>query len=233
MKIWKCPSCDSGVRAPQSLSRDDVRRWCLGCSKKTGKLVERTIPSRDAEKAKRAAARKVATEKRQERRAVAEAATKQQMRDYATTFDRPMLEAADWLRAWAPRIARLKTFREAARENAGARQIGARWSPTIRIRQGRRPRYASGRAWPWTHGLVMTTGSDAADDLSTLIHELAHLAAPDDEWHGPVFQLIQRTAIRELTGDNGPLEINGRRMGELGRVAMIQRWLDSQKGTTP
>jgi hypothetical protein len=257
VKIWRCPTCDRGVRAPEKLAKLDTRRWCLKCSARSSKLVERTIPSVESDRARAAEARKLKTEKRQERRAIADVAAANRVAELAATFDRKPADAAEWLRAWAPRCVALKSLRSNSREYRGS----ARWSPAIRIRQGNGDRRvvprseleawqakwygsydsgvgdtvtvyrgrisASGRAWPWTHCLVMTTGVTAADDLSTLIHELAHLAAPNTENHGPTFQLIQREAVEELTGQ----KIDGwRRGGEEGRVAVIQRWLDSQKG---
>jgi len=53
---WKCTICNSGVLAPSRPRKDDVRRYCLQCSGKTGKLVERIAPSlekkREAQKTK-------------------------------------------------------------------------------------------------------------------------------------------------------------------------------------
>jgi len=42
---WVCPSCGGGVNGPQRPRMDDVRRYCLRCSAKTGRLVQRTAPS--------------------------------------------------------------------------------------------------------------------------------------------------------------------------------------------
>jgi hypothetical protein len=243
MKIWRCPTCSSAVRAPEHLQRLDIRRWCLKCSARSGKLVERTIPSKEAEAQRRAAARAVATAKRQERRAVADSAAKETRHTLAAALDRAYEDGAAWLRARAPKIVKLTSLRRAYAEH---HPYGARWAPTITIRQGgilrardalgavvatRPKRYsASGHAWPTRHRLTMTTGASAADDLSTLIHELAHLAAPDREHHGPIFQVIQRDAVAELTGVE---PVGWRREGDEGRIAVIQRWLDGQKGTSP
>lgn len=41
MKRWQCPKCNDVVLAPRAPSSRDVRRYCLECSKKTGKLVDR------------------------------------------------------------------------------------------------------------------------------------------------------------------------------------------------
>ena len=65
---WKCPLCDSGVLASSRPRRDDVRRFCLICSKKTGRLVPRVCPAlekkRTAKTERRVAKRKQDTEKR-------------------------------------------------------------------------------------------------------------------------------------------------------------------------
>jgi hypothetical protein len=262
MKIWRCPNCSSGARAPDRLDHLDVRRWCLQCSRRTGKLVERTIPSKETEGRRRADARAAATAKRQERRAIAEAAAKSRVQDLASAFDREICDAADWLRAWAPRLVKLPSLRRAFAEN----YPDGRWAPTIVVRQGGTfraevPRAeaatflrtvarthpgacsydpgsgdlvtitagrqrASGHAYMARQRLVVTTGAFAADDLSTLVHELAHLAAPNREHHGPVFQLIQRDAVADLTGEE---PVGWLRDGEDARVAVIQRWLDAQK----
>lgn len=70
---WKCPQCDSGVLAPSRPRRDDVRRYCLTCSAKTGKLVERSAPALEK---KREQAKQRSTEKQKTKRAkVAQAKT--------------------------------------------------------------------------------------------------------------------------------------------------------------
>jgi hypothetical protein len=42
---WKCAICDHGLLAPTKPRKNDVRRYCLPCSSKSGKLVERVAPS--------------------------------------------------------------------------------------------------------------------------------------------------------------------------------------------
>ncbi len=42
---WDCPNeLHPGVLAPSRPRKDDVRRYCLDCSKKTGRLTERVAP---------------------------------------------------------------------------------------------------------------------------------------------------------------------------------------------
>ena len=42
---WKCADCNHGLLAPMKPRKNDVRRYCLPCSAKSGKLVERVAPS--------------------------------------------------------------------------------------------------------------------------------------------------------------------------------------------
>jgi predicted RNA-binding Zn-ribbon protein involved in translation (DUF1610 family) len=50
---WKCPNCGDGILAPQRPRLDDVRRYCLPCSSKSGKLVERIAPALEAQRTRR------------------------------------------------------------------------------------------------------------------------------------------------------------------------------------
>lgn len=56
---WKCPSCNSGVLNSSRPRMNDVKRYCLPCSAKSGVLVQRTAPAlekqRDASKTKQVA----------------------------------------------------------------------------------------------------------------------------------------------------------------------------------
>jgi hypothetical protein len=45
MRRWVCPQCGGGVNGIERPRKDDVRRYCLDCSAKTGRLVERTCPA--------------------------------------------------------------------------------------------------------------------------------------------------------------------------------------------
>lgn len=61
MKIWRCPSCTNGIRAPKTMYRDDIRRFCLPCSQEKGILVRRvtvTTISRREDRQKANEARK-------------------------------------------------------------------------------------------------------------------------------------------------------------------------------
>ena len=52
MKFWRCPDCGNQKRAPGKPRRNDVRRFCLPCSQRTGYMVERVCPVLETKRAK-------------------------------------------------------------------------------------------------------------------------------------------------------------------------------------
>jgi len=52
MKFWRCPDCGNQKRAPGKPRRNDVRRFCLPCSQRTGYMVERVCPTLEKKRAK-------------------------------------------------------------------------------------------------------------------------------------------------------------------------------------
>ena len=52
MKLWRCPDCGNQNRAPGKPRRNDVRRFCLPCSQRTGYMVERVCPTLEKKRAK-------------------------------------------------------------------------------------------------------------------------------------------------------------------------------------
>jgi hypothetical protein len=52
-----CPECGKGINAPQRMVKDDLRRFCIPCSEKVGRLVVRVSPKREARKKQKATAR--------------------------------------------------------------------------------------------------------------------------------------------------------------------------------
>lgn len=61
---WKCERCGDGCLAPSKPRRDDVRRYCLPCSKESGRLVERISPSLEAQRAKKQEQRRAAAKRK-------------------------------------------------------------------------------------------------------------------------------------------------------------------------
>lgn len=190
MSRWVCPKCGQGKIAPERLRKLDSRRWCLTCSASSPTLVERTLPSRDKAKQRKAEARAARTEKRREVASGRRAAAKAQHAALANATTREYLQGRAWLLAWLPRILALKAWQ--------ARRWSSSWPPKVTIRQGRKREWASGHAWTSSQRCVVTTGQRAADDLAVLVHEIAHLVAPVSEHHGAIFCGILSEAWSEL-----------------------------------
>jgi hypothetical protein len=60
---WKCEICNHGLLAPTKPRKNDVRRYCLPCSGKTGKLVERISPTLEKQRTVKSEQRKVKVKK--------------------------------------------------------------------------------------------------------------------------------------------------------------------------
>lgn len=176
-KRWVCPDCGSGVLAPAKPRLDDVRRYCLDCSKKTGRLVKRTCPALDRERA-------AASEKRAAKAKATAAKAK------ADRLKRRSHSGVD-LDAEAKRMWR--AFVE------GGRVSKTRALPTIDIRW-RSEGYSTGRAWPTR--IVMTLGrADSLPGVLTLLlHELAHSAAGFGHGHDVVWASIYADGARRRFG---------------------------------
>jgi hypothetical protein len=208
VKLWRCPTCETGIRAPGKLRMVDVRRYCLTCSAKTGVLVQRTIPSRDAERARAKLLRQEHEVKARERTAA--------KRTTHAQSERGQLEA----------FARL-----ALKLEAFARLHGKRVDFKIRLpAPATRHAESTGHAYG-SHRFVITAGSDAADARGTILHEIAHCAAGyTDGPHGDRWRSVFTEATRELTGET-PTPV-GRTHQSLHSAAIdcVRRWI-SDSGT--
>lgn len=170
---WVCPECDDAILAPTRLRKIDTRRYCLPCSGRTGKLVERTTPVLDRRRAAQAAKRSETAKERQAR-----ADEKERARLTVGGFYLPD-EAA---RLWKTR---------ALRETPG-------WIPAlpkITFRRGTKER-SSGRCWYGTREIVVTAGTDSARARETVAHELVH-AVLRGEGHSSRFWSVLRAVARE------------------------------------
>ena len=49
-RIWRCPICEVGIRAPSKIRKTAAQRYCLDCTAETGKLVERVCVARETKK---------------------------------------------------------------------------------------------------------------------------------------------------------------------------------------
>lgn len=192
IKLWRCPICDSGIRAPERMRRNNALRYCFPCSAKAGVLVERVCPSKEQERAKDAAAKKLRETKEKEKQAAKRAA-------YAIS-EKGQLEAV--IRKWL----RLDAFQHGAIWGRHGRPVV---SYTVRLSRAReidghamlRPRETTGHAYGRDR-LTITAGSDRADALTTILHEIAHLSAGYFEGaHAAPWRAVFAEAVQEVTGE--------------------------------
>lgn len=183
MRRWICPKCLKGANAPERLARTDSRRYCLKCSAKGTKLVERVCPSFEAAKVKRVEARKAKTVNRHERNAA-------MIREYkATDKAAPFRDSDSKIRAEFNRLRRLKSW-------------GHKLSTRFTLRRSKvRHHRVSGHCWE-ANRIVITVGlkCDAAQIKTVLVHELAHAASRCREHHGDRFRSVMLDAAREAYG---------------------------------
>lgn len=198
---WVCPKCNDGVHAPDRPRRDDVRRYCLACSAKVGRLVERICPAHESAAQREADARKASRERKAQLRAE-RAVERRAMRAEAQASARSARAA---LRAMPlSEIAKMST-REAYTEAARRYARLSAWERDLSgvefdIRISDVKTYTSGHAYSGSGRFVVTVGSNIADAHTTIIHELAHLAAPGREHHGPVWRSLHILAVSEVVG---------------------------------
>jgi hypothetical protein len=150
---WACPNGCPGVLGPTRPRKDDVRRYCIPCSLKSGRLVERVAPTLARQRAARAEA--LAT-----RRAAKAEREKARERGYYAVAG---LNLYDEMR----RLCRLRTF--------GGRSGGMALSnPTLTVRRASRPRTLGHCANGWEISVTAYPNIDEAAVRETLLHELAH-----------------------------------------------------------
>jgi hypothetical protein len=173
MRRWVCPHCGGGVNGVERPRKDDVRRYCLDCSVDTGRLVERTCPALERQRAvqgEKSAAKRTATKER-EREAI-------KARYFVGDLD---------LQKEAQRLWRLPVMKEQRRWRKRL--------PDIEFRRSARKRYTSGRSFGGR--VVLTMGSDPIGVREVLLHELVHEVLPRNVHHADPFYRVLLRAARE------------------------------------
>lgn len=178
---WVCPQCDDRVMGPQRPRRDNIVRYCLPCSKQTGKLVERTAPvleKRRAEQAAKAKAKRDAKAKREAQR----------------EHDRTHLTFRDS----AGRLVEVNPV-EAVRRIAQAadmRVVPVTWN---RRSDGQN----SGRAW--SGRIHLSIGSKSLEAFCALVaHELGHVLAGAGAGHSDRWRDAYEEIVKANWNVNGP-----------------------------
>lgn len=209
MKRWVCPTCSGGINAPSRPRKDDVRRYCLPCSAKTGRLVERSCPSLErvrAIKTEKTTAQRLAKQK--EERAAARAERERRaarIKKWTEQAEREALERRTALgvdllveaeRLWnLPYIKQQPSWRPKL--------------PTFEFHRSEHKVHTSGHCWG--HGsrarITVTIGRDECEAFAALLHEIIHAVMPNGEHHGERFWMTLRSASREAWPD-APFRFN-------------------------
>jgi hypothetical protein len=183
--IWRCPNCRKGARAPQRLAKDDVRRWCLECSRRTGRLVERETAGaqRRAEAGRARAART--------RRRNADAKRRERLASETVISSAGRIEVVRQTEKWAERLSALVT------------PGGQRAHPSITLRHRSDPA-CTGRASMWRVVLSIGPNMKPASIYHLVLHELAHTVA--DDHHGRQWR---KTYVRAVRAAFPGIELSG------------------------
>lgn len=209
MRRWVCPTCGDGCLAPSRPRRDDVRRYCLDCSKRSGRLVERSCPAnerkREASSARSTSRRKAAADRQ---KAAEDARYVVNCVDAVETIHRLDVREEVW-RQW--------------------RILAPRWRAQPTLDVIRTTKGIRGRAWWGGRHRVLLRVHDGCsmEGLKELImHELVHLfASPHDkpvtnrngherqQIHGPAFRRALVESAQTLWPDV--------RVGSLNRGAYV------------
>lgn len=191
-RLWVCPLCDDGVLAPSRMRKNDVRRFCLACSKTTGRLVERTSPAlerqRAAAKAKRAERAEREREQKRQRWIVrlTDARGRERELDVRAELRRALTDMGffdGWAYGQKPTVDDLN----------------------ITIRRGSKGHH-TGRASIAGFDVTFTFGTDGYEaGMKLIYHEAAHMASPygqrraggKTDAHGMAFHRILADALQK------------------------------------
>jgi hypothetical protein len=208
---WTCPNACPAVLGPKRPRRDDVSRYCLSCSAKKGRLVERSAPS--LEKRKADAARRLAEKRERAKRRADERLT---VRWTAGDVD---------LRTAFKLALRLPSLRSA--------KPGLSLDDFSLYRTSKYPVQVSGQTNGHTLHLTVGVDANAGDAVGVLIHELAHMACfADGQPWGDADDAFGRRCLRardewnERNSNIATLDRNGRGVpyrGEYGRMVARRR----------
>ena len=197
---WVCPNCRGGVLAVSRPRMDDVRRYCLPCSKSTGRLVKRICPAQERRvAAKRAAVKEGAVRARERERAREERLAAQAELARSIGAPEPFEVRAESIRGDLRAWARLAAW-----------QADLSDVELVIRRRTREPLGWTSGHCDGTRRIVITVGVDRAQARETLLHEMAHAAegrfrrprphAPGDGVHGVTFRSLLLTAAAEVLG---------------------------------
>ena len=193
---WVCPTCAAGCLAPSRPRLDDVRRYCLTCSKRTGRLVQRVCPAQER-------ARQAATARR------ADKVARQQAKAKADAYSWPQVLHV-YFRRWRKLDAWEGTYPERS---------------TLVVRHSQVKGHSSGHCALWTGRIVVTTSDDPGASLATLLHEMAHAASREGHtprFHAILLTAIEEVAGERAL----PVSRHSRFAFQQSVRVVMRRWIE-------
>jgi hypothetical protein len=200
---WECPNgLHPGVLSSSRPPLDSIARYCLPCSEVAGRLVKRSAPALERQRASRAAA---AASRRVS--ATVAARAREEARWTVETSDGESINVRDLMDAM---------FRGSIELQDRARESGrnARWRPEVNLRRGSKA-HVSGRCTSYGEiTITVGAGADSHEVREVLLHEIVHAAtvalvprtrgrranSHGREWHGSLYRTALCRAARELFG---------------------------------
>jgi hypothetical protein len=185
---WVCPSCGKGANGPERPRLNATVRFCLGCSASSSTLVERVAPALERRRAERQASTTARQRAKRERERARERALFDlgglDLREEVWRFwHLPAMRAGD---GWWP---------------SGPVVVAGKGDPSANgqlVIRRRSSASSSGHAWRDYGYATVTLGTNRAEALEVVLHELVHLAVgPDVRGHGAEFHQLLMAAARQ------------------------------------
>lgn len=161
---WVCPLCNTGALAPSKPRMNDVRRYCLTCSKKEGVLIQRIAPSLER------------------KRATSKEATKKKQANKRASISKKNAPAKAQQRIDAQRMKMIEKEAQVIWKLMTPYHNG-KPLPTINIVRAQNRGRQRGHAAYWRNSIQVNVDKDQSVSRSNrvwrvLAHELAHCAVP-------------------------------------------------------
>lgn len=192
---WVCELCGVGALGPRAPRRDNVVRYCLDCSKKSGRLVERSAPVVERERAAVKEKKRAAVARKTAAAAKRRATARQRAEDRYTYGRLDLRVELERIQKKIPELRRV-TMRVVRNRRGGL--LGSAYSspPRVVIRP--------------------MAGTKPCEAAVLLVHELAHLmpgSHKDDRGrtsHGQGFRKAMQTIVREVYGLDPSVDMEAR-----------------------
>lgn len=201
---WACPKCGRGANAPERMRRDDVRRYCLSCSKSTGRLVMRACAVLERARVEARAARTAAAQRQRQREGLRWTVCGLDVRTLARDCWRAVCHVLESEVQSFPHRVTATRIRE-RRDRP----------PEVKLRRRRGDRGTSGYGEYSGRRITLIIGNDCdpAKLMELTLHEVCHgarlLAGPlvrrTDACHGDTFNRLMTLAAFRLWGVPCPI----------------------------